>query len=173
MLEGAIGFATGAVLAAAGLIALFWILRLRAQLRAAITARRLAEDKLEIVECIAEVGTWEVDSRDRRIDWSQHLFAIHGRDPKRGTPSMSDAIDYFHPDDREMLTKAVTAALEDGDDFEFHGRVIDEAGQMRHILVRGAARFRDGKVAGIFGSAIEMRGAWEPAAGNNERQARA
>ena len=156
MLEGTIGSALLAALAAAVLFALFWIVRLNAQLSAARDGQRLAEGKLEIVECIAEVGTWEIHPDTGIVDWSPHVFAIHSRDPGRGLPMLHEAIGYYHPDDRAMVVEAVRRALDEGEDFEFHARIIDESGRLRHVLSRGAARFRADKVTGVFGSFVEM-----------------
>lgn len=151
----------GAVLAIF-FVALIVIEMLRRKLRDAIELQRIAEVKLEIVEHIAEVGTWEVDACTHRVDWSEQVFAIHNRNPAKGPPPFQDAIAYYHPDDRSMVAQAVEQTLSEGEDFEFHARIIDDSGRVRHVLSRGAARFRHGEIAGAVGSFIEMRGAWQP-----------
>lgn len=135
---------------------------MRRKLRKVIELQRLAEEKLEIVEHIAEVGTWEIDANTRHVDWSEQVFAIHHRNPVKGPPPIAEALAYYHPDDRSMVAAAVDRTLNEGEDFEFHARIIDDSGRLRHVLSRGAARFRGGKIAGAFGTFIEMRGAWQP-----------
>lgn len=151
-------------LAALGLAlvaALLVIASLQRRIGAAREAQRIAEAKLEIVECIAEVGTWEIDAAARFVDMSPHVFAIHCRNPARGMPTLDEAVAYYHPDDRAMVSAAFARARSEGEDFEYHARIIDETGRLRHVLARGAARFSGEQVAGIFGSVIEMRGGWE------------
>ncbi len=155
------GMASLVTLSVAAIAALFAIAALVRRLRAAREAQRTAEAKLEIVECIAEVGTWQTDDASQFVDWSPHVFAIHCRNPARGRPTLDEAIAYYHPDDRDMVSATVARARSEGEDFEYHARIVDETGRLRHVLARGAARFADGKVAGIFGSVIEMRGGWE------------
>ena len=124
-------------------------------------ARRVAEVKLEIVEFIAEVGTWDFAADRRSIDLSPQAFAIFARPPAKGAMEVEEAIAYYHAEDRDMVRAAFDRALSEGDDFEYHARVVDESGRLRYVLARGAARFRDGAISGVFGSIIEMRGPWQ------------
>jgi hypothetical protein len=74
--------------------------------------------------------------------------------------SVEEAVAYYHPEDRELVRAAFNRSLIEGEDFEYHARIVDETGRLRYVLARGAARFADGRISGVFGSVIEMRGPW-------------
>jgi len=141
----------------AGLVAVLY----RA-LRRARDAQRVAEAKLEIVEFVAEVGTWDFAADTRRIDLSPQAFSIFGRPPAKGAMDVEEAVAYYHADDHDMVRAAFNRSLTEGDDFEYHARIVDESGRLRYVLARGAARFRGGEISGVFGSIIEMPRAMPP-----------
>jgi PAS domain-containing protein len=149
---------TALALVVAGSVAIVAVLLNR--LREAREGRRTAEAKLEIVECVAEVGTWDFAADTRIIDLSPQAFAIFNRPPAKGMMSVEEAVAYYHPEDRELVRAAFNRSLIEGEDFEYHARIVDETGRLRYVLARGAARFADGRISGVFGSVIEMRGPW-------------
>lgn len=150
--------ALAAAFALFGVGSLIVIARLRRALRRARDGQRIAEAKLEIVEYVAEVGTWDFAADRRVIDLSPQAYSIFSRPPAKGAMNVEEAVRYYHADDREMVRSAFNRSLTEGDDFEYHARVVDESGRLRYVLARGAARFRGGEISGVFGSIIEMPG---------------
>ena len=83
------------------------------------------------------IGNWHYEWSETSLAWSDEVFAIYARDRSLGEPPMSEAILAYHPDDRAKVRRAVRRALDHGEDFDFHARLLNEAGEMRNILVRG------------------------------------
>ncbi|MCB1219045.1 MAG: ABC transporter substrate-binding protein [Planctomycetales bacterium] len=62
---------------------------------------------------IARVGNWSYDVVSGELDWSEEVFRIYGLDPQI-TPSLADALEVTHEDDRSMLRIALRDAIRDG-----------------------------------------------------------
>lgn len=61
---------------------------------------------------IEEVGFWRYDLDTGLAYWSDGVFRLHGRKIKKGPVSLKAAIGDFHPDDRELVSKCVSEAIE-------------------------------------------------------------
>jgi PAS domain S-box-containing protein len=70
------------------------------------------------------INYWMVDLPSNTLFWSPGVFAIHGRDEALGTPELKDAIDAYHPQDRELVGTAVRRAIEEGAPLDFEARVV-------------------------------------------------
>jgi PAS domain S-box-containing protein len=93
---------------------------------------------LRLTEKFAKVGFWQIDIAEQRVFWSREIFEIHGRDESLGPPALADGIRYYHPDDVEMVQRAVDDATESGQPFEFDGaRIIRDDGTERRIYSKG------------------------------------
>ena len=63
----------------------------------------------------------------------------------------------YHPDDRRKVREAVQRALDHGDDISLQARLINQAGEVREILVRGTSRHgSDGTTTGVLGFIIDL-----------------
>ena len=108
------------------------------------------------------IGNWHYEWSETSRAGSDEVFAIYARDRSLGEPPMSEAILAYHPDDRAKVRRAVRRALDHGEDFDFHARLLNEAGEMRNILVRGTCRHgKDGAITGVLGFIIDL-GLTEP-----------
>lgn len=108
------------------------------------------------------IGNWHYEWSETSLARSDEVFAIYARDRSLGEPPMSEAILAYHPDDRAKVRRAVRRALDHGEDFDFHARLLNEAGEMRNILVRGTCRHgKDGAITGVLGFIIDL-GLTEP-----------
>ncbi|MCB1217895.1 ABC transporter substrate-binding protein [bacterium] len=62
---------------------------------------------------IAKVGNWAYDCDTGGLDWSEEVFRIYGLDPGL-TPSLADALEVTHEEDRSLLRQALRDAIRDG-----------------------------------------------------------
>lgn len=109
-------------------------------------------DWLELTEKIGKIGHWFVDLNEETVFWSDEVCRIHGVDPKEGAPSLADAIDFYHPDDREFVSQTVAEAIEHQREFSFEKRLIRPDGAIRWVASRGECRpGADGTPTAIFG----------------------
>lgn len=111
------------------------------------------EQVLLLTEKFGQIGFWRVDITGQAVFWSDQVFAIHGVDPSEGEPPLSDAINFYHPDDVEEVQRAVDEAAMSGKPFEFHGaRIVRRDGTVRNVYSKGECRTDpDGNTVEIFG----------------------
>nr|WP_253805830.1 PAS domain S-box protein [Haloferax sp. Q22] len=88
------------------------------------------------VQDIADIGIWEYVPATGALEWSAGVRRIHGVDPDYD-PALDDAIDFYHPDDRDQISAAVTAAVEDGEPFDLDLRLVRTDGEVRDVRAWG------------------------------------
>jgi len=121
-----------------------------------IETRMKAEDalaQLVMLQDLAKIGYWTLDAETQQVFWSDEVYRIHGRDPKRGLPSYSDGVSYYEPDDRDMVKREVDRVLEEGGEFNFKSMIIQEGGDRVPVEAFGLARKdHNGQVKRIVGT---------------------
>jgi PAS domain S-box-containing protein len=131
--------------------------------KAAEEAADLARAQLEesnrlltMAEALAGVGHWRLNAADESMFWSDEVYRIHGRSVG-DTPTISEGLDAYHPEDREMVGTYVDSALNEGKSWSFIGRIVRSDGEER--CVRSDAqveRSPDGKISGVFGTFLDI-----------------
>jgi len=107
-----------------------------------ITDRKEREQELERMrdffreaEDLGNLGAWEFDA-DGNLVWTDGTRRIH--EVGEGfTPTVEQAIEFYHPEDRETVEQAVETALETGESFEHEVRLITAQDTQRWVRVRG------------------------------------
>ncbi len=117
-------------------------------------ARRELEAKnhwFTITEGHARVGHWRLSLTTNEVFWSDATFAIHGLE-SGNPPSLHDAINFYHEDDRQIVTDNIEKARVTGQPYTFRARIITKDGELRHVdagaTVECAA---DGTPTALFG----------------------
>lgn len=86
-------------------------------------------------ERLGDLGAWEFDASGTVV-WTDGTRRIYGVD-EGFEPTLEEAFEFFHPDDRDVIRQAVEAALEDGEDYDLELRAITAAGEQRWVRTRG------------------------------------
>ncbi|MDB9281642.1 PAS domain-containing protein [Halorubrum ezzemoulense] len=114
-----------------------------AQLVSTELSRRRDRSKLERqdflfnrVQDIADIGIWEFIPSSGELTWSDGVRQIHGVDEDY-EPTLDDAIEFYHPDDRETITAAVDQAIEDGEPYDLDLRIVRPNGDVRDVRAWG------------------------------------
>ena len=109
-----------------------------------ITARKRAEERLranerrlEEAQGIAHVGSWSWDVKADRVEWSEELYSIYGKDHHAFGGRFADFVAVVHPDDREQVAAAIAHARHTGRSFKFEHRIRRADGALRLVLCRG------------------------------------
>ena len=66
----------------------------------------------DLAAIIEDIGFWRYDLDTGLAYWSEGVFRLHGREVTDGPISLKAAIADFHPDDRELVSKCVSEAIE-------------------------------------------------------------
>jgi two-component system CheB/CheR fusion protein len=94
-----------------------------------VNTRNKAEDalaQLMLLQELANVGFWSLDIENETVFWSEEVYRIHGKDTESFTPTLDDALAFYHPDDRDKVRAEVSRVGSAGGEFHFKRRIIDD-----------------------------------------------
>ncbi|WP_209348856.1 PAS domain-containing protein [Pontixanthobacter sp. CEM42] len=115
-----------------------------------------AEDGLRLAGEVGGIGTWTLDLELEELDWSDQVFVLHDRDEGLGSPTLEEALAYYHPQDRDRVAALVDDAIQSGKGFDFLARLTAEGGVEKTVISRGVCqRDKDGNIGWVFGVIIE------------------
>lgn len=119
-------------------------------------ARTAAEDAnlrlLEMAERLSGVGRWRYDLTSGRISWSAEVYRIHGVTPETFDPNFSDAIDFYHEDDRAAVRAFLEQVIADGEERSFQLRLRRPDGELRKVVSRACREMGfDGAPSAVCG----------------------
>ncbi|MGB7408546.1 MAG: PAS domain-containing protein [Pontixanthobacter sp.] len=114
-------------------------------------------NSLYLAESMGGVGSWVLNVKNQSIQWSDHVFVIHDRDPSLGEPTLEASIEYYHVADRNRVETLVERAIARGQNFEFKARLVAEDGSIKAVISRGICQTNDtGRVERVYGVFIEQ-----------------
>lgn len=123
-----------------------------------ITERKRAEEALRHSEALllqtskmAKVGGWELDLNTMTPYWSAETYRIHEVDASV-QPNLHNAIEYYTPEVRPIISEAVKNAIEEGQTYDLELPIITAKGRPIWIRTIGQPEFQDGKCTRLFGS---------------------
>lgn len=112
---------------------------------------------LERAEGIAQMGHWRLDLKTDELLWSDGVYTLHGLDRDTFTPTLENAIEMYHPDDRATVQLATEDSIETGEPYEFEKRIIRGDGSYIYVGARGQISYDDeGLPAAMFGIVIDV-----------------
>ena len=84
----------------------------------------------------SQSGSWWLDLETGDLEWSSEIYEIFGLDPSQ-PPSRLAIHEARHPEDRELVTKAVEQSETGGGSFSVIYRIIRSSGEVRLLEARG------------------------------------
>lgn len=128
---------------------------------------------LELAENVAGVGSWWIDLIKDTAYWSKQVYLIHGVTPEEHKPDLESGINFYHPDDRDLVQRYVTDAIEKKQSFDFELRILRPDNSVRWVHSKGGCRTNNKGVAigiyGIFQDITERRKTEEQLRESEER----
>jgi diguanylate cyclase (GGDEF)-like protein/PAS domain S-box-containing protein len=106
---------------------------------------------LERTGSIAGIGGWELDIESRLILWSEQTCALHEAPPGH-SPSLVEAIDFYAPEARPVVRKAVENAIAFGTPFDVELPVVSWKGRAFWARAVGSVEYEDGKPVRLVGA---------------------
>ena len=103
----------------------------------AAQALRQSEAYLAEAQRLTHTGSWSFSPVSGRVTyWSEEMFRIFGRDPRReGLPTYAELLRYVHPDDRDDFDKA-TENGRDRTEVNLDFRIVMDDGTVKHVHSR-------------------------------------
>ncbi len=125
-----------------------------------ITESKIAQLKLkqsnqllEVSQSIAKLGGWELDIATNNLFWTTETYRIHDTSPEEFNPSVDAGVGYFLPDSRDMISKALKAAIENGQGYDLELETLTTKGRLINIRTTCEVTLLNGKpqkLTGIF-----------------------
>ena len=114
---------------------------------------RQNEAKLEEAQRLTHVGYWDRDLETKILTWSDEIYRIYGLRPEEPIGTLEQVLERIHPEDRSLMSEAVSGAIWGGDPYDVEYRVIRPTGEVRIVNSRGEVR-RDpsGRPYQMFGT---------------------
>lgn len=115
-------------------------------------ALRASEARLSRSQEFANIGTWDWDIATGELYWSDrigHLFGYGDQVPETSYESFMAAV---HPEDRDAVTKAIAACVDNGEEYNIEHRVIWSDGLIHWLHESGdVVRADDGAPLHMLG----------------------
>ncbi|HEU0021764.1 MAG TPA: PAS domain S-box protein, partial [Dehalococcoidia bacterium] len=119
-------------------------------------ALRQSEDRLRRAQQAGRIGTWDWDVIGNQLIWDG-VEPIHGLEAGAFDQSFESYLKDIHPDDRDYVQAAISAAARSGSDVGVEYRIIWPDGTLHWVLGTGRA-FRDetGKTVRMTGTCQDI-----------------
>lgn len=105
-----------------------------------VTSRNQVEDSLhksrtQLLEAqrIAKIGSWSLDLRSNRLEWSDEIFRLFEIDQERFGASYEAFLDVIHPEDRELVNDAYSESLKTRQPYEIDHRLLFPDGRIKYV----------------------------------------
>jgi PAS domain S-box-containing protein len=132
-----------------------------------ISTRRKREQELERTKEFlqqtqetANLGGWEYDLRSETLRLSDEVCRIHGV-PIDYEPDISEALGFYHPDDRPIIENAFEKLTTDGEPYDLELRLVTADEMVRWVRVIGQPVYAEDEeivaVRGVFQDITERR----------------
>ncbi len=115
------------------------------------------EHTLAQAQRISSVGSWEWDIAKDEIRGSEEACRIFGGDCRLPHISFAQFLDAVHPEDRDLVSEAIRASVDEGTTFSIEHRLVRRDGEERILLEQGELTFgMDGKPSKMIGATHDM-----------------
>ena len=93
-------------------------------------------ERLKEAQRISQIGSWNWDIINNKLNWSDEVFRIFGLKPQGIEVSYEGFISRVLAEDKDKVNDAVQAALE-GEEYSFTHRLVRPCGEVRVVRARG------------------------------------
>jgi PAS domain S-box-containing protein len=112
------------------------------ELEKAYNSLKDSEKSLAEAQRMAHIGNWDWDLVTNEMYWSEEMYHIFGRTPRKFGSSYNDILSYTHPEDQDYVDSAVKRAFK-GKPFNIDHRIILADGEDRVVHAQGKVVFNE------------------------------
>lgn len=121
--------------------------------------KALQQNKIKLTDAqrVAHVGSWELDLKTHKQNWSDETFNIFGYKKGEFGDTMAAFFATIHPDDTAMIEEAAEASWHDGKEYDIEHRIIRPNGEERIVHERAEVKFDEsGTPASMIGTVQDI-----------------
>ena len=112
---------------------------------------RQNQDLLRIVGRTVRLGAWSVDLPEFRVVWSEEVYRLH-EVPQSFDPNLNQAVSFFPPKDRRIITEAVRRCATDGVPYDLELEFVTAKGRRLWVRSLGQAEYEENTIKRIYGT---------------------
>jgi PAS domain S-box-containing protein len=114
-------------------------------------ALRKSETLLNETQQMAKLGGWELDLGTSEVVWTDEVYRIH-EVPAEFEPTLDNALEFYHPQDRPVLEEAIQRSEETGEPWDLELRFVTAKGKPLWVRAIGRAERHNGRVVRLSGT---------------------
>ncbi|PHY14202.1 hypothetical protein CSW58_00865 [Caulobacter sp. B11] len=105
-----------------------------------------------MAETMSGVGHWRLDIASGKVEWSDVVYVIHGVSRDTFDPNLGDALQFYHPEDRDVVKRHIDDAIASRTGFGFQLRLRRPDGEIRHVTSKAVCELGEtGEPIALFG----------------------
>ena len=135
------------------------MLNLMEDLQQEVNDRKMAEqaliknrELLNETERMAKIGGWEFDVNTLTQKWTDETFRILEVDFNKGEPKVPEGIDFYTPQSKPILEKAIQRAIEYGEPYDLELEIITAKGNKRWVNAVAKVNQEECKTRSVSGT---------------------
>jgi len=90
-------------------------------------------EHLEIAQRVGNMGSWEWNITENSLHWSKEIYRIFGTEEHAFNATYEAFLAAVHPDDRQMVTDSVNAALNERRPYSIDHRIVLPDGTIKSV----------------------------------------
>jgi len=102
-------------------------------------ALRKSEARLKEAQRVANIGSWEWNTADRKVIWSDELYRIFGLVPQSVTITVETFLKCVHPEEQEVMGRKIENMRRHPRTLNETFRIVRPDGGVRYVVARGEA----------------------------------
>jgi len=116
--------------------------------------KELTESERRLLEAqeISHIGSWELDLKTSKVQWSPEVYKIYEKDPAEYEPSLENDALTWSKEDQVAVEKAITRAIETGERTELEHKILLDDGRIKYVYKAGVAEYDEN------GNAVKIKG---------------
>ena len=103
-----------------------------------VSERIHVEQLLNKAQEIANIGTWNWDIKNNKLEWTDEIYRIFEKRPEEFGATYDNFLDLIHPDDREMVNGTVQESLNNPEQlYTVEHRIELDGGRIKFVEEHG------------------------------------
>lgn len=100
-------------------------------------ALKESERQLTEAQRVAKLGSWEWNITTNKVTWSDEVYRLFGISPEEFGARYEAFLKFVHPEDREMLDRAVKKSVAEREPYDIDARIMRPDGTLWIMSARG------------------------------------
>tara|TARA_R100001244_G_scaffold6593_35_gene8457 strand:+ start:25720 stop:27231 length:1512 start_codon:yes stop_codon:yes gene_type:complete len=93
----------------------------------------IARSNLDLTLALSDIASFRIDLESGMIEWGGAYMKIWGKDAGEAVSEVDSALDRVHPEDRDTVRLAMSAAVDELEKFEARFRIVLPSGETRWL----------------------------------------